>query len=340
VEIVLALALLLLVAVSAAVAGSHLAGARPSEACLRLEAGLGPDPILGPDPSAAGCRAEWRAFRDFVHEEAQKVIGLAAFAPFIVGLLLGVPLGARLGSTPPDARPGRALLSRAVPSLALLVAGLSVTVLLIDLMQQTATDTWAQAGSTRSASLADLTVEPLTFVARGILAFGVGLLGGTLTRRRLPGYALGTLVLLLAVVAAVWPLQGLVAERTAAWRACGSAFGCEGQPSLYWLTTGAQDPGDAFLTAGEARELARASCATCADEDAVEAWVSQNLAWAELVVPQDRYPAFVITEAALFTAVGLACLLLAIPLLGRRQRAQADRASMSGPATGAGSACA
>jgi hypothetical protein len=83
------------------------------------------------------------------------------------------------------------------------------------------------------------------------------------------------------------------------------------------LAEGAQEPGGAFLTFDEARELARARCTTCRDDETIEAWVGQNLAWAERVAPEERYPAFVLAEAVLFTTLGMGCLLPAVPVLRR-----------------------
>ena len=323
-EILVAIALMSLVALSAVVVASHLAAVAPSDACWQAHFS-----DVATTPSPESCRTSMNVYLDVQHSEVSKVIGLAAFVPFFVGLLLGVPIVGR-GWGPTDERGGRRwLASRILTMLVILLVGLSITIALVTMMWHTA-EPWGPSGPGRDARLDDLTFAPLSFVARGLLAFGVALLTGAVLRRTLPAYAAASLVLLVIVIAGGWGLHGIVAERVAVWEThCDPRTGtCEDPDWLYYLGTGFVDTDGTILSPDEAHAVMLERCPTCgADGD--DGWVWANLPDAWRIAPVDSYDTFVAAEALTWSVIGLACIVLTFPVAawrrpGRRRPGRGD----------------
>ena len=308
-EILVAVALMVIVAVSAVVVAGHLAAVAPSDACWAAHFSDAPT-----TPYPEGCRAAVNVYFDVYHSEVSKVTGLAAFVPFFVGLLLGVPIVGR-GWGPSDERGGRRwLAARILAMLLILLVGLAITTALVMLMWQTAEPSGA-SGPSRDARLDDLTFTPLSFVARGLLAFGVALLTGALLRRTLPAYAAASLVLLVIIVAGGSGLHAAVADQVAVWEThCDPQTGtCEDPEWLYFVATGFVDTDGTILTPDEAHAVMLERCPTCG-QDGDDSWIWVNLPDAWRVAPIDSFDTFVAAEALTWSLIGLACIVLTFPV--------------------------
>lgn len=345
-ELVVAIALMVIVGVSAIVAINHLAGASPSEACWNSRFADTPDRPRTLDPgveaaylAVAECRRTFSIYFDLQGSEVGKIISLAIAAPFIVGLLLGIPVGARAPTGDGSSRSRRELASRILVMLAVVVGGLTLTTFLVTLMWTTAEPwTWGAAGPGRTPSLDHIAFAPLSFVARGVLAFGVGLLVGAIVRRTLVAYLIASLILVVAVMGGAWGLHAVVADSVAVWRdrACASVDraddDCEEPPWLYYLGTGFRDTDGSILSAEQAEVVRLERCPTCRDDG--EDWIQRNLVEAWRVAPTDSIRTFEAAEAVVWSGLGLLCIVLTFPVLSwhRRRERRAYRTVVETPA--------
>jgi hypothetical protein len=205
----------------------------------------------------------------------------------------------------------------------IVVVGLAVVAWLVASMWTTA-EPWTSAGPGRAPSLSHLPVAPLSFVARGILAFGVGLLAGALLRRVIPAYALATAVLFVVVAVGAQGLHAVVAQSVAVWQErCGPDAGddCKEPDWLYYLSTGFRDADGAILSADEARALMLERCPGCDTRE--DTWIYQNLAVLDHIAPVERFSSFEAAEAAAWSALGGLCILLTFPVLSWQRRRDA-----------------
>jgi hypothetical protein len=302
-ELVVVAGLLVLLTVSAAVAWSHVVSIP-----ALFECGL--DRMAG-TPAAEACRSASRVLSDLQGLEAQNVVGLAAFTPFIVGLLLGVPLLGRGDDPVPTAR---SLVRRIVPVLAIVILGLAIVAVAVD---QLTGAPFPRRALHDDTNLAHLTVEPLSFVGRGVMAFGIGLLAGALLRQAFLAYAVSVLVLLGVLALAPFTIHGAVAGQVAAWHEPRCAA-CE-PPDGIWLGSALRDDDGRIMDYVEARDLQRERCPSCSVRNT--RWIDENLTSIERVAPGESYRTFDAAEGGAWSAIGLACILLTFPVVRRRRPA-------------------
>jgi hypothetical protein len=316
VEIIVALAILVLVGLSAFVVAHQVNQAGVPAECW--VAHFSQDASPSPD-----CERAFAVYWGVQHSAVDAVVLLAVFVPFAVGLLLGVPLVPRLARWSPSDGDRRPLAAAIVVMLVVVMLGLAVVAWLVASMWTTA-EPWTSAGPGRTPSLSDLPVAPLSFVARGVLAFGVGLLAGALLRQVIPAYALAVAVLFVVVAVGAQGLHAVVAQGVAVWQErCGPAAGddCQDGDWLYYLSTGFRDGEGPILTPDEAQALMLERCPTC--EPGEDAWVYQNLAEVWRVAPAKSFGTFEAAEAATWSALGGLCILLSFPVLSWQRRRQA-----------------
>jgi hypothetical protein len=316
-EIVVALALLALVGLSAFV-GSHQVAATsvPGECWV---AHFSEDVSPAPD-----CEHAFEVYWGVQHSALDTIVLLAVFVPFAVGLLLGVPLVPRLAGRSSPAPDRRSLALATVIMLVVVTLGLAIVAWIVASMWTTA-EPWTSSGPGRAPTLSHLPVAPLSFVARGVLAFGVGLLAGALLGRVIPAYALGAALLFLVVAVGAQGLHAVVAQEVAVWQErCGPAAGddCQDGDWLYYLSTGFRDGEGPVLNPDEAQALMLERCPTC--EPGEDAWIYQNLAEVWRVAPAESFGTFEAAEAVAWSALGGLCILLTFPVLSWQRRRDGD----------------
>ncbi len=251
-------------------------------------------------------------------KEAAKVVGLAAFLPLAVGLLLSVPVGiatARRGRGPGSIR---SLLRDVVPLLTILVIGLPAIATLVAGMVTTPT---AAMGHHGSPGLEHLWVEPSSYFARGLMAAGIGLSAGVLITRTPLAYGTSVSVLAVTLLAGVPVLQQAISERHAVWAAevCSADpdQGCDQPEHIDYLEAGYRTTDGTILSDGEASRLAVESCPSCRR---LRAPIWDELTPIHRVVPPSSYDAYVAAEALAFTAIGLGGFALAFVVVAERSR--------------------
>ena len=324
-EIVIALALIGAVSIGAVVAWSHLLAAAPTDACW-LET---TDEIR----DSRSCRRAIDAFRQVQLYEAQTVVQASAFLPFAVGLLLAVPITARAGSRGDSRDHALGLVGPTLVMLGVVVLGLSLAAALV-------ANLTAAPSPERSLhayrALEALTVEPLPFVARGIMAFGIGLLSGALLRRSIAAYAVAGLILLGVIGLGAPVVHGIVAERVAAWtpmicvpadpeerararaREPDGPWGCDFPQSLVYFATSFRDVEGRILTQAEAQRVMRERCPTCTD--LADEIGDEEHEVMHLIAPAASYRTFEAAEAVTWTLIGVVAIVLTFPVLAWRRR--------------------
>lgn len=337
-EVGLASALLLLVAVSAAIALLHLRAADPGVACWSTY-------WAASESARATCRGAFDAFWVAKSEADIVASPIAVALPFVVGILLGVPLVGRelelrtavlAWSLSGDRR--RWLLSRVVPALALLLIGLLAVAAVTAAMVSVA-NPWNYLGPGRLPRLSEVGASGLPIVGRGLLAFGVGLLAGGVAGRTLPAVAVAALVAFATVFGGMPLIQGAIAGRVVEWTAyppmiLTGAENVESEwhdgviiprphpsmetPSLTWIETRFRDGDGRILTMDDAVALMRDRCPAC-DESSGGAWIVANLTWLDGVVPIETYPVFEAADSIAWGAAGIVCILITFPVVRRRR---------------------
>jgi hypothetical protein len=322
-EVLITSALVALTAISAVVAYTHLAAANPPDDCWIQNWGNMFGDVTERTP---GCEALVEAFWPVASQAGFVASPIAVLLPFVVGLLLGVPVVGReiemrtatlAWSLSGDRR--RWLLSRLLPVLALAVIGLVVGAVLVAEMARAA-HPWNYLGPGRIPSLTEIGSEGAPLVGRGLMALGLAVLAGAVIGRTLPAFAVSAALSFVFLFAGVPAHQTAVGSQLAVWRGApygGDTVGFGDLPHLYW---------------GEYRQEYRlrdgqivydywesgAELCGCTDH-ALDEWIEENVTQFELVVPLEQYGTFEATETALTTGIGAVALLLTFPVVARRR---------------------
>lgn len=319
-EVLITAALVTLTAISAIVAYTHVTAANPSDECWMqnwdFEGGL-----LG----TPGCRASVEAFWPVASEAGFVASPIATLLPFVVGLLLGVPVVGReiemrtatlAWSLTGDRH--RWLLARLLPVLALALIGLVTAAVLVAEMARAA-HPWNYLGPGRIPHLSEIGSEGAPLVGRGLMALGIAVLGGALIGRTLPAFAVSAVLSFAFLFGGVPLVQEAVGSQVAAWRV--TPYGDDPLSDMPFLYTGQfrqeyrlRDGRILGDDGGEVEEL----CG-CRGEGALEAWREENVMVHELVVPIEAYGTFEVTETAVTSGVGTLALLLTFPFVARRR---------------------
>jgi hypothetical protein len=316
-ELVIAVALLVLVAVSALVVTNQVAAASPAVDCWVAHFSEELD-------QAEDCEAALAIYWNVQHSAVDTVVLLAVFVPFAVGLLLGTPLTVRLDGQAASGTDRRRLITLILVMLTVVVVGLGLVAWLVEAMWSMAAP-WSEAGVGRVPTLDHLAIAPLSFVARGVLAFGVGLLTGALLRRAIPAYALASVVLFVIVSVGAQGLHAAVAEQVAVWRQectpSDAGAGCEDPPYVYHVAVAFRDTDGTVLTYDEAHAAMLERCPTCGEQSD---WIYRTMVVLHRVAPVESFGAFEAGEALAWSAIGGLCIVLTFPVLAWHRRRDAS----------------
>jgi hypothetical protein len=177
--------------VAALAVNAHLRSIDVPAECLRIWR----DTFDAPE----GCMASLNAFGTVEEGEAGRVLAAMAVAPFLIGLLCGVPivgreLEARTAQVAWSITGSRSrwLIRQALPVATVLALAIVFAALAADILEST-----RQLKS--HSAVNDMTLHGWPVVGRAYAAFGVGLLLGALTGRTLPAFVLGAVISLALV---------------------------------------------------------------------------------------------------------------------------------------------
>jgi hypothetical protein len=317
-EVALTAGLMAMTAISAIIVHGHVAAANPPNECWIQNWDFTGEATRG----TAECRRLVEAFWP-VQEEARFLASpIAVTLPFVVGLLLSIPIVGRelelrtatLAWSLTGSR-SRWLLARFLPVFALALLGLVIVGWLVAEMQRAA-HPWNYRGPGRIPDLTELGSEGPTLVGRGIMALGMGLLAGAVAGRTLPAAA-GAGILSFALLFGGAPvLQDAVAQRVAVWVE-GDESG--GLPTLRTFRSGFRERDGTFRTEDDVWSRIDPRCVGCTYEEYELEWIPANLVPVELAAPVESYPVFETVELAVSSGIGLACMLLTVPVVMRRR---------------------
>ncbi len=320
-EVLITAAMVTLTAISAIVAYSHVSAANPTDECWMQNWDFS-----GAVPDTPGCRASVEAFWPVASEAGFVASPIATLLPFVIGLLLGVPVVGReiemrtatlAWSLSGDRH--RWLLARLLPMLALAGVGLVVAAVLVAEMARAA-HPWNYLGPGRIPNLTEIGSEGMTLVGRGVMALGVAVLAGAMIGRTLPAFALGAVLCFAFIFGGAPTHQAVLGAQLSVWRSAPYGDEMSEAPHLYvgqfrqeYRTSDGRVLGDEELWEESGEEL----CG-CTGHD-FELWMQQNVTRHELVVPIEAYGAFEVTETALTSGIGTLALLLSFPVVARRR---------------------
>jgi hypothetical protein len=316
-EVVTAVALALVATIGAAVMYVLVTAANPPDTCWSEHWGV----LFEGGPRTAGCEDRVNAFWLTAFGSNFVASPIGVLLPFVVGLLLGVPIVGRelelrtaalSWSLTGDRR--RWLLARFLPMLSLALVGLVVAALAIGEMQRAA-HPWNYQGPGRIPHLTELGSEGPTLVGRGIMALGIALLAGALSGRTLPAFAVSAIACFALLFGGAPLLQATITYQVAVWQ---EADEMGGPPSLATLRSGFRDRDGHFLTEQEGYDMLEEACnaGRCQESDP---WKELGLTSTSLVAPIDSYPVFEAAETAATTAIGTLAMLLTFPVVSRRR---------------------
>lgn len=318
-EVAFAAVLLVLTGVSALVAGSHVAAANATDECWKNHwSAL----FEGNAPFTVECEEQINKFWGAASEASFVASPLAVSLPFVVGLLLGVPIvGRELEMRTAGlawsltGRRWRWLASRFVPVLILGAGGLLVVSLLVADMARIA-HPWNYLGPGRIPDLTEVGSEGLPLAARGLMTLGIGLLAGALLGRTLPAFAIGIVVCFMLLFVGKPFLQAQVGQSVAVWQPT------PGSPGI------PEDTGPVLYVPGLSETAFRAADGTILSYDQVmqqcgacEEPSPVTYQPIQLVAPIESYPIFENAEMIVTSTIGLACIALAFPVVTRRRPA-------------------
>ncbi|MFN8622908.1 MAG: hypothetical protein U0869_19395 [Chloroflexota bacterium] len=307
--IALALFIDLLFLVSAAVLLVQLRALDPGATCWKE--------AMGMTPPAEICR---RALRDWATATdpvsfLTEMIGF--LVPFLVGLLLIVPVTARAAQrrVPGGARE---LLGRMLPMLLIGLAGF----VLVGILASTLRDTilaWNGSGPGRVMDLGALGHEGVSYVARGVMALGVGALVGALVRRPVAATAAAAVLVFTLTVAGSQLLQLQIARANAT--AVPVDRGDDGPfpMTLAYLGSSWVDREGRPVDLEVAVAQARAACPSCSEET-VQARATGPLQEVLHVALPETWGTFFAADVVLALTIGGVSLLLTFPVALRRRR--------------------
>lgn len=320
-EVLLSAGLMALTAISAIVVQGHVLAANPPDECWMRNWLFDEDP--SPETVRRECRRLVDAFWPVAYEASFVTSPIAVAIPFVVGLLLGIPIVGRelelrtatLAWSLTGSRV-RWLLARLLPMLALALVGLIVVAWLVAEMARAA-HPWNYLGPGRIPNLTELGSEGPTLVGRGIMALGIGLLAGAVAGRTLPALA-GSAILCFSLLFVGAPLlQDAIVARVAVWVEGDPELG--GPPTLRTSLYGFRDRDGRFLTQDEVYgDDIDPRCVDCTNHE-YERWIEENLVRVEFAAPIESYPVFEAAETALTSGIGLACMVATVPIVVRRR---------------------
>lgn len=252
------------------------------------------------------------AFDSIRADEASWLLGAgAAIFPVIVGLIMGVPIVGRelemrttalAWSLSPDRK--RWLAHRLLPMLVLLLVGLG-TVAILELLLLHATSPGALY-----PRIDHLGAQGISFVARGVMAFGIATLAGALLARTLPAFLVAAFLALALALVGSTALTAVLAQQMAVWRETGDTD----RPLLRLR--------EMYLTSDD-RWLNWEEVMTWYEEQPPgtdwERWEAEHITRMELIVPLERYGDFERAETAAGLLIGSFGLLLTFPVVARRR---------------------
>jgi hypothetical protein len=322
-EVLTTAALAVLTTVSAAVVYTHVTAANPPDQCwIENWGGMFTGEAAVPEvQETPGCRALVNAFWPVASEASFVASPIGVLLPFVVGLLLGVPIVGRELELRTAALSWsltgdrvRWLLARFLPVLGLALIALVVAALAVAEMARAA-HPWNYMGPGRIPNLTELGSEGSTLVGRGIMALGIALLAGALIGRTLPAFAAAAIACFVLLFGGAPLLQGAITHQVAEWQEMDELGG---PPSLAFLESGFLDRNGRFLTNEEGYRLIEDACGARACDDLIEGQ-GAGLTQVTRVAPIESYPIFEAAETAATTAIGTVAMLLTFPVVSRRR---------------------
>ncbi len=313
-EVLLVAVLLGLTAISAIVVESHVAVANPSDACWMQHWQFDPN-----SNQNSACEAQITDFWAAADEASFVASPLAVSLPFVIGLLLGVPIvGRELELRTAglawslSGRRWRWLLARFLPVFLLGGIGLMVVAWLVADMARVA-HPWNYLGPGRLPDLTEIGSEGLPLAARGLMTLGIGLLAGAVIGRTLPAFASGSIACFVLLFVGAPLLQGFVGNSVAVWQDQTVSIDQPDQPHLVvpgMSDTGYRTPEGTILTLTQASALGQDQW--LADHGYVPVW---------RVAPITSYPTFESADVIAASTIGLTCIVLTFPIVSRRRPA-------------------
>jgi hypothetical protein len=324
-EVLITTALALLTTISAAVVFTHVTAANPPDQCwIENWAGMFDGEPPTPDVERTpGCQGLVQAFWPVASEASFVASPIGVLLPFVVGLLLGVPivgreLELRTASLSWSLTGDRLrwLLARFVPVLGLALVAFVVAALAIAEMARAA-HPWNFMGPGRIPDLTELGSEGPTLVGRGIMALGIALLAGAVVGRTLPALAVAAVACFVLLFGGAPLLQAQIAERVGEWRTIDDQ-----RPTLVaggtgFFGWGYRDESGTVLTPQQAERLMSEQCPECPPGD--DTWLFENLTSVNRMAPIESYPVFEAAETAVTTGIGAVAMLLTFPVVSRRR---------------------
>lgn len=319
-EVLLVAVLLGLTAVSAVVVETHIAAVSPSDQCWVQHWQFDPN-----SNQNSTCEAQITDFWVVADEASFVASPLAVSLPFVIGLLLGVPIvGRELELRTAGlawsltGRRWRWLLARFLPVLLLGGVGLAVVAWLVADMARTA-HPWNYLGPGRIPDLTEIGSEGLPLAARGLMTLGIGLLAGAVLGRTLPAFAIGAIACFVLLFVGSPLLQGFVGERVAVWQD-------EAAPGLpEAVQPGDQQPSlvlpglsDTAYRAPDGTIVSLAQASALGSDE----WLADHgYVPVSRVAPIESYPTFENADVIASSTIGLACIVLTFPVVSRRRPA-------------------
>ncbi|MDQ3554496.1 MAG: hypothetical protein M3395_08815 [Chloroflexota bacterium] len=320
-EVLITSALLALTAISAIVSYTHATGANPSDECWLQNWDFDDYGRRSPE-----CIAVVEAFWSVQYQAGFVASPIAVLLPFVVGLLLGVPVVGReiemrtatlAWSLSGDRR--RWLLARLLPVLALAGIGLVIAAVLVAEMARAA-HPWNYQGPGRIPSLTEIGSEGAPLVGRGVMALGIAVLAGAVIGRTLPAFAVSAVLSFVFLFAGAPVVQTVVGSQFAVWQ--GLPYGDEMYETGPHLYTGQYREEyrhrDGRIIDEQTLWDSSEELCGCSGEEFI-AWLEENITRFELVVPIEAYGVFEATETALTSGIGTVALLLTFPVVARRR---------------------
>ena len=271
--------------------------------------------FLGAGPNTTGpCGAAMRKFFEIDNALAAPVMSAAAFLPLVAGLLLGVGLVARdieTGTAGPVWALARSRLvwlgMRTAPLIAVLVVALGVCALASDFL------TVGRQPWVHGPSFADSGAHGPALVARGLAAFALALLVGSILGRTLPAVIVGAVLL-----AAFW-VGGEVARYR--WLSDEARNHLQDKAvNAYTLPGGTGFDSYSIAADGALMTDAEAYALAPPDVDPVE-WVAANFRGVNVGIPGSEYPRWLAIELVEYLAIaGIAGALAGVVVERRRPR--------------------
>lgn len=299
-ELLVALALVLAAAGAIIVVTSRLISVGPSECLLESN-----------DPA---CQTVLDAFYRIRYDEASWLLGAGAgLFPVVIGLILGVPivgreLEARTASLAWSLAASRVrwLLHRVLPMAGLLLACLTLIALLEVLLLR------ASSPGAFVPRMDHLGSQGPTFIARGVMAFGLATLAGAVLGRTLPAFLLSALLAMTLALVGSTALAASLAQPWAVWRVEDSE---NHVPALLSLRELYRTDEGQMITWSEVMSWFDGQPAGTDWEE----WEAAHIAPMELVVPLERFSDFEAAETAAALAIGGTGLLLSFAVVTRRR---------------------